>query len=99
MTTIPLLTQPETDARPALLDWSLDELTATLGEWGWPAFRARQVWEWVYRHYVDDFEQMTNLPAALRQQLAEAHDAATAGTRGRDGFGAAGYAEDALSVA
>ncbi len=71
MTTIPLLTQPETDPRPALLDWSLDELTATLGEWGWPAFRARQVWDWVYRHYVADYDQMTNLPAALRQQLAE----------------------------
>ena len=71
MTTIPLLTQPETDTRLALLDLSLDELVATVGEWGWPAFRGRQVWEWVYHRYVDDFEQMTNLPAELRRQLSE----------------------------
>jgi 23S rRNA (adenine2503-C2)-methyltransferase len=71
MTSIPLLTQPEPDARLSLLDLTLDDLIALLRDWGWPAFRGRQLWEWVYRRYVDDFEQMTNLPAELRRQLAE----------------------------
>ncbi len=71
MTTIPLLPQPESDTGLSLLDLSLDDLIARLREWGWPAFRGRQVWEWIYRHYVDDFGQMTNLPADLRAQLAE----------------------------
>lgn len=71
MTTIPLFTQPQPDGRLSLLDLTLEELIALLRDWGWPAFRGRQVWEWVYRRYVNDFEQMTNLPAELRRQLAE----------------------------
>jgi 23S rRNA (adenine2503-C2)-methyltransferase len=36
---------------------------------GEPAFRARQVWEWVARGAAD-YEEMTNVPAALRERLA-----------------------------
>ncbi len=53
-----------------LTDLSLPELTALLADWGQPAFRARQVWEWLYRHFAADADEMTNLPAALRQRLA-----------------------------
>jgi len=53
-----------------LYDLSLPELTARLSEWGQPAFRARQVWEWLYRHFAADPAEMTSLPAALRQRLA-----------------------------
>ena len=53
----------------AILDFSLPELTAILTLWGYPAYRARQVWEWLYRHKVTDFEAMRNLPAALRERL------------------------------
>lgn len=53
-----------------IYDWSLAELTAKLVEWGQPAFRARQVWEWLYRHYAADYSEMTNLPVALRERLA-----------------------------
>jgi 23S rRNA (adenine2503-C2)-methyltransferase len=41
-----------------------------LAQLGQPAFRARQVWEWLYRHYAADFSEMTNLPGDLRAQLA-----------------------------
>jgi len=57
-------------AKINLYDLTLDELTARLAEWGYPAFRARQVWEWLYRHYAADFAPMTNLPGALRERLA-----------------------------
>jgi len=53
-----------------LYDLSLPELTARLAEWGQPAFRARQVWEWLYRHFAADPAEMTSLPGALRQRLA-----------------------------
>ena len=42
----------------------------TLAELGQPRFRARQVWEWTARG-AEGYEAMTNLPAALRAQLAE----------------------------
>lgn len=41
-----------------------------------PAFRVRQVWEWLYLRRVQSFAQMTNLPAALRTQLEERIDLA-----------------------
>lgn len=52
-------------------DLSLPELQALLEGWGEPPFRARQVWEWLYIHLADDWEQMTSLPRPLRQRLAE----------------------------
>lgn len=53
-----------------LYDLSLPELTALLAEWGQPAYRARQVWEWLYRHYAGTFDEMSTLPGALRERLA-----------------------------
>jgi 23S rRNA (adenine2503-C2)-methyltransferase len=44
-------------------------LETTLAAHGEPSFRARQVWEWTSRG-ARSFEQMTNLPAAIRSQLA-----------------------------
>ena len=46
-----------------------EELAAQLKEKGYPAFRATQIRQWLDRG-VTDFEQMTNLPKDLRQQLA-----------------------------
>lgn len=47
-----------------------EELIAQLKTRGYPAFRAKQIREWLDRG-VTDFEQMTNLPKDLRQSLAE----------------------------
>ena len=52
----------------ALMD--LELLDRTLASRGEPAFRARQVWEWLARG-AKGYEEMTNLPAALRAALAE----------------------------
>jgi 23S rRNA (adenine2503-C2)-methyltransferase len=46
-------------------------LEQTLADRGEPAFRARQVWEWAARG-VPGYEEMTNLPRALREELAGA---------------------------
>jgi 23S rRNA (adenine2503-C2)-methyltransferase len=36
-----------------------------------PAFRAKQIWKWIYQDRVDSWEAMTNLPAAWRRELAD----------------------------
>jgi 23S rRNA (adenine2503-C2)-methyltransferase len=43
-------------------------LSTTLAEAGEPSYRAAQVWEWVARG-AGSYEEMTNLPAALRERL------------------------------
>lgn len=44
---------------------------------GGKAFQARQVAHWVWKHGVDSFDRMTNVPAALRQALAAEHTVRT----------------------
>ncbi len=46
------------------------ELAAILKELGQPAFRAKQVYTWLHKG-VRSYEEMTNLPKALRDRLAE----------------------------
>lgn len=47
-----------------------EELTEQLTSRGYPAFRAKQIRQWLDRG-ITDFEQMTNLPKDLRATLAE----------------------------
>src|SRR5256714_5315378 len=48
----------------------LELLDRTLSDAGEPAYRSRQVWEWTARG-ATGYDEMTNLPAASRQLLAE----------------------------
>ena len=52
-----------------LLGMTPDELTVYFKQLGQPAFRARQVFAWL--HQGAAFEQMSNLPKALRETLDE----------------------------
>jgi len=54
-----------------LLDLSLDTLKQWCQEAGYPAYRARQVWHWLLEKRAETFDQMTDLPLAMRQRLAE----------------------------
>ena len=47
-----------------------EELAAWFREQGEPAFRAKQVFQWLYRGAVS-FDEMTDLPKVLRQKLEE----------------------------
>ena len=51
--------------------FDLDDLKELVKELGQPAFRAKQLYEWVHEKNVCSFDEMTNLPAALRQSLNE----------------------------
>ncbi|MCB0088943.1 MAG: 23S rRNA (adenine(2503)-C(2))-methyltransferase RlmN [Caldilineaceae bacterium] len=52
------------------MELSQPELAELVAQQGQPAFRARQLWEWIYKHYAADFDEMTNLPKTLRTALA-----------------------------
>ena len=54
-----------------LMGQTLASLTGELGALGHKPYRARQILDWVYEKRVADFASMTDLPAALRGQLAE----------------------------
>jgi 23S rRNA (adenine2503-C2)-methyltransferase len=60
---------PRAQRPMGLYDLSLDELTERLTAAGFPAFRAKQIWHWVYRQLAPDYDAMTNLPAELRAWL------------------------------
>jgi 23S rRNA (adenine2503-C2)-methyltransferase len=49
----------------------LDELRKVIVSWGQPEFRAKQIFDWLYKKGALDFAQMTNLPAPLRARLEE----------------------------
>ena len=51
---------------------TLNDLKELVSEMGQPAFRAKQLYEWIHEKNVCSFDEMTNLPAALRAQLNEA---------------------------
>ena len=56
---------------PSLYDLSLPELEARIVALGEAPYRARQVREWAYRRFALSYDEMANVPAKLRAQLAE----------------------------
>lgn len=56
---------------PDIRQMSPTELEAILKEMGQPRFRAKQVYDWLWKRGAHDFSEMTNLPKDLRQQLQE----------------------------
>ena len=49
---------------------SLNYLIQLVQELGQPAFRAKQLNEWIHTKHVASFDEMTNIPKALRENLA-----------------------------
>jgi len=56
-----------------LLGLNTAELEAALQAMGEPAYRGRQVAQWIYRHGAASFDDMANLGQKLRQRLSEEH--------------------------
>lgn len=54
----------------AIYELTFEALTSFLAELGEPKFRARQVWEWLYKKYVTEFAGMRNVPKSLQAELA-----------------------------
>lgn len=64
---------PKKDAagRQQLIGMTLEEIQALLSEEGVPAFRAKQIWHFIYQRGVQSFDDMHNLPKDLREKLGE----------------------------
>ncbi|NGP45050.1 23S rRNA (adenine(2503)-C(2))-methyltransferase RlmN [Bacillaceae bacterium SIJ1] len=65
------------DELPSIYSLELHELEGWLKEEGQPAFRAEQIYSWLYEKRVFSFDDMTNLPKALRERLEESFDLTT----------------------
>jgi 23S rRNA (adenine2503-C2)-methyltransferase len=49
---------------------SNENIACKLKEWGQPAFRLKQIQQWVYDKGISDFSEMNDLPLVLRENLA-----------------------------
>jgi 23S rRNA (adenine2503-C2)-methyltransferase len=54
-----------------LLSQTPDRLETWFRDQGLPAYRARQVRKWIFERRAGEFDEMTDLPLALRSRLAE----------------------------
>lgn len=64
---------PRRDAsgRVELVGMGLPQMQALMVEEGLPAFRAKQIWNWIYQRGKTKFDDMANLPKDLRAKLTE----------------------------
>ncbi|MFN4886272.1 MAG: 23S rRNA (adenine(2503)-C(2))-methyltransferase RlmN [Bacteroidota bacterium] len=56
-----------------LREIGMEQLQLQLKEWGQPAFRAKQITEWLWQKNALSTDVMLNLPKGLREQLNEAY--------------------------
>ncbi len=54
-----------------LLDYTSEDLKAFFLERGEKPFRATQIIKWIHQHGVDNFDDMTNVSKALREELSD----------------------------
>src|SRR5438874_5960190 len=65
------MTVTNTQQKTDLLALTLPQLQQWLVERGEAAFRAKQIYNWLYKQLATDFSVMTNLPQSLRNELVE----------------------------
>jgi 23S rRNA (adenine2503-C2)-methyltransferase len=53
--------------KSSLLDYTQKELMEQIK----PSFRVKQIFGWLYHQYAQDFEEMKNIPKALKDELAQ----------------------------
>ena len=62
---------PAPDTRPDLLGMTQAEIAEVLAPLGMPAFRAKQIYRWIYLRGATRFADMTDLAKDIRPQLEE----------------------------
>ncbi len=65
------MAKPAHDHKTLVYDLNLAELEKVFAAWGEPSYRARQVWQGLYRQFWDKAEEFSMLPAKLRARLDE----------------------------
>jgi 23S rRNA (adenine2503-C2)-methyltransferase len=75
--------------KTSLLGLDTAELRTLMQEEGEPAYRGGQLADWIYQHGARTFDEMSSLPAALRNRLAAKYrvgrSSVVAAQQGRDG--------------
>ncbi len=66
--------------KPLIHDLTREELKQVCLDLRQPAFRAEQIWNWLYVRRVPDWDGMKNIPAAFRKTLAETYSLEPAAT-------------------
>ena len=56
-----------TNLKPSLLDFTQKELIENIK----PSFRAKQIMGWLYHNYANNYEDMKNIPKALKEELKQ----------------------------
>ncbi len=54
-----------------LKNFNLEEIQQYTKDLGNSAFRGKQIFNWIHDNYIDDFDEMTNIPISLRVKLKE----------------------------
>lgn len=52
---------------------TIEELTLEMKAMGFPAFRAKQIYQWLHQKLADSFDEMTNLSKDMRERLKETY--------------------------
>ncbi|MBI5206827.1 MAG: 23S rRNA (adenine(2503)-C(2))-methyltransferase RlmN [Candidatus Firestonebacteria bacterium] len=52
-------------------EFYLEEMVDILDEWQKPKFHAKQIYSWIYKKMVSDFDLMSDIPIDLRNKLKE----------------------------
>lgn len=66
-----LKTSPLVQVKKDIRKLSLQEIKDFLTKQGEQAFRAKQIYEWLWKKSATSFDQMTNLSVSLRQKLSD----------------------------
>jgi len=53
--------------KPSLMDFTLKELMEIVK----PSFRAKQIYGWLYHQYASSYDEMKNIPKAMKEQLTK----------------------------
>ncbi len=61
------------EGKQDICELTFSELKAAMTEYSLPSFRASQIYEWLHRHQVSSFGEMTNLPKKLIAELEKAY--------------------------
>jgi 23S rRNA (adenine2503-C2)-methyltransferase len=56
---------------PLIFDFEQSELSDLIKSWGEPEYRARQIWEGLYKHFWSNPGEFVNLPKTLRTRLGK----------------------------
>lgn len=64
---------PAGENKPSLIGLDREDLKRAVTDLDLPAYRAKQIWHWLYYRGVSDFEDMTSLSKQHRQRLADVY--------------------------